>query len=324
MDLRLKTGQFRPAGELLARIAVKRLSCFACGSYMIELTPETKKYFRTLLVLGRVSNLPTVWSNCVAGWLISGGGSIAALVLLCGGATALYIGGMYLNDAFDVEFDRLNRKERPIPSGGISVGDVWGYGLSWLGLGLVLVYFFNTTTFALAIALVFSIVLYDAVHKAIAFSPVIMAACRFFLFLMAASVGRNGVTGLAVWTALALACYIVGLSYVARSESNRGPIRYWPCVLLIPPLILAFLVNDEEFRKQSLLLSVILVFWILRCLSHILFTADKNIGRSVSGLLAGIVLVDLLACNGCAAGWALLFAALFGSALLFQRYIPAT
>ena len=29
---------------------------------------------RTLLVLGRVSNLPTVWSNCFAGWLLAGGG----------------------------------------------------------------------------------------------------------------------------------------------------------------------------------------------------------------------------------------------------------
>ena len=30
---------------------------------------------RTLLILGRVSNLPTVWSNCLAGWLLDGGGA---------------------------------------------------------------------------------------------------------------------------------------------------------------------------------------------------------------------------------------------------------
>ena len=291
---------------------------------MIELTPETRKYLRTLLVLGRVSNVPTVWSNCLAGWLISGASSIRALLLICAGGTALYIGGMYLNDAFDVEFDRLNRKERPIPSGAISIGDVWGYGLSWLALGLVLTYFFSTTTFSLAVALVLSILLYDAIHKAVAFSPVIMAACRFFLFLMAASVGANGVTGLSAWTAFALASYIVGLSFVARSESNRGPIRYWPCVFLGAPLFLAWIVNEGEYRKQSLLLSVILLFWILRCLKHTFFAADKNIGRTVSGLLAGIVLVDLLASNGAGPAWLLIFAALFGSALLFQRYIPAT
>lgn len=291
---------------------------------MIQLTPETKKYLRTLLVLGRVSNLPTVWSNCLAGWLISGSRSIRSLLLLCAGATALYIGGMYLNDAFDVEFDRLNRKERPIPSGAISVGDVWGYGLSWLGLGLALLYFFSAVTFTLAVALVLSILLYDAIHKAIAFSPVIMAACRFLLFVMAASVGASGVTGLSVWTATALFCYIVGLSFVAKSESNRGPIRYWPCLLLLVPLFLAWLVNAGDFRKQSLLLSIILFLWILRCLHHTFMAAEKNIGRTVSGLLAGIVLVDMLACTGTGVGWMFLFALLFGSALVFQRYIPAT
>ena len=28
---------------------------------------------RALLVLGRVSNLPTIWSNCLCGWLIGVG-----------------------------------------------------------------------------------------------------------------------------------------------------------------------------------------------------------------------------------------------------------
>src|SRR5437868_13702822 len=95
----------------------------AATSRAVRLSPETKKLLRTLLVLGRASNLPTVWSNCLAGWLISGGGSLSSLILLSVGASCLYIGGMYLNDAFDVEFDTLNRKERPIPSGAISVGD---------------------------------------------------------------------------------------------------------------------------------------------------------------------------------------------------------
>jgi len=291
---------------------------------MASMTPETKRYLRTLLVLGRVSNLPTVWSNCLAGWLLGGGGSVTALLLICGGATCLYIGGMYLNDAFDVEFDRLNRKERPIPSGAIASGDVWGYGISWLLLGMVLVYFFNTTTLGLAVALLLSILLYDAIHKAVAFSPVIMAACRFFLFLMAASAGSDGVTGIAVWVALALALYIVGLSFVARSESNRGPIRIWPCLCLAAPLYMAWIINAGDYKKQSLLFTVVLLLWIVWCLSHTFFSASRNIPRTVSGLLAGIVLTDLLATVGAPFGWQLVFVLLFGSALLFQRYIPAT
>jgi len=291
---------------------------------MIHLPADTRKYLRTLLVLGRVSNLPTVWSNCLAGWLLSDGGSVGGLLVLCIAATSLYVGGMYLNDAFDVEFDRLNRKERPIPSGAISVGDVWGYGLSWLALGLVLMCFYSTASLTLAVCLVLSILLYDAIHKAVAISPVIMAACRFFLLLMAASVGRDGVTGLSIWAAFALAFYIVGLSYVARSESNRGPVRYWPCLCLLMPIFLAWLVNEGSYKRQAIFMAALLLAWILRCLSHTFVSAEKNIPRTVSGLLAGIVLVDLLACTGESVAWAFVFVLLFASALIFQRYIPAT
>ena len=33
-------------------------------------TQSTNSQLRTLLILGRVSNLPTVWSNCLAGWIM--------------------------------------------------------------------------------------------------------------------------------------------------------------------------------------------------------------------------------------------------------------
>ena len=281
-------------------------------------------YFRTLLVLGRASNLPTVWSNCLAGWLLGGEGPWGDFFLLILAATCLYTGGMYLNDAFDLDFDRLHRKERPIPSGAISRGEVWGYGIGWLVLGTVLMFFFGWDTALLTLALVFSILLYDGVHKMIAFSPVLMAICRFFLFLAAASTGDSGVTGIALWSALALSLYIAGLSYVAKSESNRGPLRYWPCLLLAAPIVLAWIVNQGDYRTRGLILCAILLIWIIRNLRLTFWTGQKNVGRTVSGLLAGIVLVDFLSVAGGTPLQGLTFLALFGLALLFQRFIPAT
>src|SRR6185503_3423696 len=143
-------------------------------------------------------------------------------LLLCGGATFLYIGGMYLNDAFDYQFDQQHRPERPIPSGAISLAAVWLWGLSWLGAGLVCLLFLGKTTAILALLLSLCILLYDAVHKMFAFSPVLMAACRFFLVLTANSVPSDRVDGPAIWSALALASYIVGLSYIARRETGSG------------------------------------------------------------------------------------------------------
>ena len=87
---------------------------------------------RTLLILGRVSNLPTVWSNCLAGWWLGGGGNFWKLPFLLLGISLLYTGGMFLNDAFDEEFDRQRRAERPIPTGKISASLVWRLGFGQL------------------------------------------------------------------------------------------------------------------------------------------------------------------------------------------------
>ncbi len=283
-------------------------------------------YLRSLLVLGRVSNLPTVWSNCLAGWLLGGGGHSGIFFWLCLGATFLYIGGMYLNDAFDAAFDQQHRPERPIPSGAISRGAVWLWGLGWLSLGWLCLVSLgrDNTTNILAVLLVACILVYDAVHKLLALSPLLMAACRFFLVLVAASTARDGVTGLTLWTALVLASYIVGLSYLARKESTQAALQYWPCLFLAAPLVLALVVNRGEFQLRGVALCGVLVLWMLNCLRHAFWSPQRNIGRSVGGLLAGIVLVDLLAIGGGVGLIGLTFAGLFILALLFQRFIPAT
>ena len=115
--------------------------------------------FKALLLLGRVSNLPTVWSNCLAAWLLGGGALVGTayvqhFVWLIVGATLLYLAGMFLNDAFDERFDREHRTERPIPSGAISARAVWILGIVQMALGLGCVVWINTLAalFALCLA----------------------------------------------------------------------------------------------------------------------------------------------------------------------------
>ena len=75
------------------------------------------------LALARVSNAPTVVSNVLAGVALA---SVVAPVTVSGTfllAVALvlyYTAGMYLNDLFDLELDRRERPERPLPSGRVS------------------------------------------------------------------------------------------------------------------------------------------------------------------------------------------------------------
>ncbi len=176
----------------------------------------------------------------------------------------------------------------------------------------------------LAVLLVICILIYDATHKVFTVSPVLMAGCRFLLYLVACSTGVYGLRGDAVWCGVALGAYIVGLSYIARKETSRGALRYWPCYFLAVPIALAWIMDPNGLRQPAMLISVVLGLWVARCLRFTFGNAERNIGRTVSGLLAGIVWVDLLAVVYCPHALAAVFIALFLGALLCQRVVPAT
>jgi UbiA prenyltransferase family protein len=314
---------------------------------------------RVLLVLGRVSNLPTVWSNCLAAWLLAGGGSWNRFALVCLGATFLYTGGMFLNDAVDAAFDRRYRPERPIPSGHISARSVWILSLVWLTGGWLTFFPLGKSSLLIALALLGAIVIYDFVHKQTSLAPLLMAACRFLLYLVAASAAGDAATRAILWRATALAGYIIGLSYLARGESTGVGLVRWTVVFLFMPMLTA-LVRPAAGIPLPLCFAAIQLAWTFWCLLALKprreipvsvaveqiqtmnrprspsqsqspssdlpkpATPDLSslIPSGVPGLLAGIVLVDLLAAAGL--GLAPLFLALFLLALVLQRLTPAT
>lgn len=281
---------------------------------------------RTLLVLGRVSNLPTVWSNCLAGWWLGGGQNYWKLPLLLAGVSLLYTGGTFLNDAFDEHFDRQRRTERPIPAGKISAAQVWLWALGQLAAGTCLLLFCGTVAATAAVALALCIVLYDWTHKLFTASPWLMGACRFWVYVIAGATGADGLNGFAIFGGAALAFYVVGLSYVARRKGVRGPVPFWPLLLLAAPIVLALTQNTGAYRPPAWWISIVLGLWIVRCVRTVFFRGETNVGWVVANLLAGIVLVDWLAVapqipHRLSAG---VFLGLFGLTKWLQKFVPAT
>ena len=85
-----------------------------------------------------MSNLPTVWTNTLAGTVLAGADvEPGRLALLALAFSLLYTGGMYLNDAFDRESDRRERPERPIPSGRVTARSVFAIGFGLLAAGVL-------------------------------------------------------------------------------------------------------------------------------------------------------------------------------------------
>ena len=277
---------------------------------------------RTLLVLARVSNLPTVSSNCLAAWYLAGGVSWGRFALVCLGASFLYTGGMFLNDAVDQEFDRRYRPERPIVSGAIGSQLVWALSLAWLGVGWVVFAFLGERAAIVAGLLVGTIVLYDWVHKRTVLAPMLMAACRFLLYLLAAVAANKAIDSTLLWRAAALFCYIIGLSYLARGESTGARFWRWTIALLFVPALVAHLAPITVPRFTLEAVTAIQVAWTLWSLCRSKPQLLSAIPRGVAALLAGIVLVDCLSAAGY--GAAMAFLLLFALALVLQRIAPAT
>lgn len=247
------------------------------------------------LALGRVSNLPTVATNTLAGAALGGALPGEPRTLVAGLALSLtYVAGMFLNDAFDREIDRRERPERPIPSGRISAREVFAVGFSLLGASVLLVAAVEghpgpaTGAAAVLAALV---VLYDARHKQVAAAPWVMGACRGASLLVAAlAAGGSAPPGLFL-AALTLAAYVVGLTYVARGENGRRPRAGVGLLLLAAPgwLLLGGAVPSAAWGIAALLAGYVAI--VVRPL---LGARPADVGRAVGGLIAGISLVDSL------------------------------
>jgi 4-hydroxybenzoate polyprenyltransferase len=264
-----------------------------------------------------------VWSDCLAAWALGAGGSAATLISVSISMSFLYVGGMFLNDAFDADFDRRHRRSRPIPSGAITETAVWQWGFLWMILGLLGVAWLGVTPLIFALALSGCIVAYNAIHKWTPLAPLLMGMCRLGVYLTAASAAADGVNGEIVWKGAALALYIAGLSWVARKESGSAAVNYWPCILLVAPIFIAACFDDGPSSGAAVVFSSVLVVWTIWALTRSI-GPTRNIGLMISRLLAGIVLVDALAVARIGLPWMGLFPLWFALGLLLQRFIPAT
>jgi 4-hydroxybenzoate polyprenyltransferase len=178
--------------------------------------------FRTALKLGRVSNLPTVWTNVLAGLALSALEPPWRLVAPLGVAVSLlYVSGMYLNDAFDARWDAANRAERPIPAGEVSARTVFRVGFAMMAAALVILAV-ATNSAALVAGLVLAglILVYDVSHKGNPLAPFVMGLCRVAVYGVAANAAGNPLTPPLLAGAFFLFFYLVLLTLIARQETK--------------------------------------------------------------------------------------------------------
>jgi heme O synthase-like polyprenyltransferase len=281
---------------------------------------------QTLLRLGRVSNLPTVWTNVIAAATIANAAARLVDVTVVGLAmTAFYVGGMYLNDFFDRDIDASERPGRPIHTGEISAVAVSTIGFVLLAVGVVLLVGFGLLTMVWGLALASGIVLYDAWHKGNDFAPMIMGLCRALVYLATGAAVGGEIRFALTAGAIALATHVIGLTYAAKQENLNQLNRLWPLAILAGPLLFALpaLSTGWLFAIGCLLLCAADVAAVRLLVRR---ATPDAVPIAVSMLIAAICLVDALAVALHGDGILLASICVSGYPLtrLFQRIIPGT
>ena len=287
--------------------------------------------WRVWLRLGRVSNLPTVWTNVLAAVLLTQSRfDVRAGATLAAAFSFSYVGGMFLNDAYDSKIDAIERPDRPIPSGLVRARDVWVAGFAMLALGTVLVAV--TAVFSGAnplrpvvasVALGGAIVLYNAWHKGNPLSPILMGLCRVLVYATAALAVSGRLDPEVVRAAALLLAYVMGLTYVAKQENLTEFHNVWPLIPLLVPF--AITAPQAMENRTAAVLWVLFLFWVARAVFRLKTKGRGVIPRVVVALISAISLLDALvvAVHG-ANGAAIALTSGFFLTLFFQRYISGT
>jgi hypothetical protein len=280
----------------------------------------------TLLRLGRISNVPTVWTNVLAGSIIAGGaGHSDRVALIAMAMTAFYVGGMYLNDFFDRAIDARDRPGRPIDAGEIRASSVMLIGFGLLAVGIVLMIAFGLGAILCGLLLAGVIVLYDVWHKGNRLSPVVMGLCRALVYIGTGVAMAGGISNATLIGAAALACHVAGITYAAKQESLDRVGNLWPLLLLAVPLIAALPVLFEGWTTVAAFVLLLAAdATAIRLL--VKRPSPGAVPLAVSGLIAAICLVDALAIAAAGGGMVIVAICALGYPLtrLFQKSIPGT
>jgi 4-hydroxybenzoate polyprenyltransferase len=144
---------------------------------------------RAFFELIRLPAVFTAPADVLAGLALGGafvsGGRPAVEVLLPGlavvaASVCIYAAGMAANDVFDLAVDRVERPQRPIPSGRIGVRAAWTWivGLQLAGLALS-VLGGGGATGATCLATIAATYLYNGLLKSGPLGPLSMGLCRY-------------------------------------------------------------------------------------------------------------------------------------------------
>lgn len=317
---------------------------------------------RAWLQLTRVPNLFTVVADVLAGYLFAAGNweSPLRVSLLCLMSLAFYTAGLIWNDVWDVEQDRRERPERPIPSGRIALTTARRAAacLSLVGLGGAIAVAaalraqgdtWSGRVPVLAVVLLVLILSYDRFLKRTFLGPWAMGGCRGWNLLLVLSAARPsneasawlGVDSAGWYLIVGYTLYIAGVTQFARREANApdrlGLAVGWGLMALGLAVWASFPLGGEYARGELRLALASSSIWVLlvslvafnilwRCGSAIVERTPAAVQRAVGHAIRSTIVLNASLClaRQTPSTYALAVLALLFPTLLLGRTVKST
>jgi len=286
------------------------------------------------LRLTRPANIVTAISDILAGVAVAGyvGGvaELPAVLLLIVATIGLYGGGVVFNDVFDAALDRVERPERPIPSGLITEKEGAVLGTCLLVVGITAA--FGVSAYpsgSIAFAIATAALVYDKWSKHYRFfGPLNMGICRGLNLLLGISLVPGALHHYG-YLAVVPIIYIAAITMISQGEVHGGKSKTIFLAAFLYALVIASILYVSVSHGHSnyaifflVILSILIYPPLFRAIRE---PVGKNIGKAVkAGILALIVMNASWAATFDSVYLALLIVLLLPVSILLARLFAVT
>jgi 4-hydroxybenzoate polyprenyltransferase len=215
----------------------------------------------------------------------------------------LYGGGVVFNDVFDAELDKVERPERPIPSGSASLRGAAIFGSLLFLLGIFSAWRVNMYSAYIAMAIAALALAYDAFNKHHAFlGPLNMGACRGGNVLLGVSILPG--TLIDLWfLSLIPILYIGAITMISQGEVHGGNKNNIKLAFVLYFIVILIIVSLEALPSYTFWHALPFLLFFIYLVLPPLFQAFKQpipakIKKAVKAGIIALIVLDATIASG--------------------------
>ncbi len=289
----------------------------------------------------RLPNVFTSIADVLAGAFIINGllqnlnfGLIVPVFCLAIASACLYANGIIWNDIMDIDIDRHERPDRPLPSGQITLHQAFILSVVLTTIALTSSAFVSFTALVVSSIILFSTFLYNAVTKHMTIlGSISMALCRAFNLALGFCVMKDfsfhandpAIPQVLFYPFIHFA-YIFSVTFLGTMQEGKiQPEKIFITTILLLGLGgYIFFVTDEIPFTSRFVIATILGTCVYKIIHIYRFPVGKNVGAAIKHCLLMLIPLNAMLATAGSPGFLGMLPAFIVLTLMIPAYLIAT